>query len=109
MNTEEEPFTACWLTLFKKVNVDVLVKNGYKILFYISQLQSFAEVLAAFVSAISSQALRDETVQVLAVAHTCFGKELVKGDLIKGDYTNLDVESAFKQQRRGLFSIRNVF
>ncbi|KAI6234934.1 hypothetical protein M3Y99_00744900 [Aphelenchoides fujianensis] len=77
MSSEDESFTECWLTLFRKLDVDVLVQNGYKLLFYITQSVAFEELRDEFLRALQRQKPPAAGVAELkAVARFVFDEEL---------------------------------
>ncbi|KAI6225379.1 Non-specific serine/threonine protein kinase [Aphelenchoides fujianensis] len=77
MSSEDENFTECWLTLFRKVDVSVLVRHGHKLLFYITQSAAFEELRDGFLLALQRQELPAAgVVELKAVARFVFDEEL---------------------------------
>ncbi|KAI6196461.1 hypothetical protein M3Y94_01112700 [Aphelenchoides besseyi] len=96
MNSEEESFSNCWLTLFKKLDASTLVKQGYKILFYISQLDSFEQVLPSFLQSLQKTSSPVAGVEQLsAVSKYCYDKQ-VDSSVIKMVTTDVIKSALFE-------------
>ncbi|KAI6234051.1 hypothetical protein M3Y99_00838700 [Aphelenchoides fujianensis] len=77
MGSEDESFTGCWLTLFRKVDLGVLVRHGYKLVFYITQSAAFEELRDEFLRALQRQEPPAAgVVELKAVARFVFDEEL---------------------------------